>query len=407
MKESSRDKVIYSEIQKRLFYIIPEKWDSIYLYTSIIDVPNKKPIGEMYFYYIPKGIIKKKAVNGYEVPNLFNIDEETYSELITSLYNKIKELRDLYIESGRKPWSNITISIENFQFKIEYSFEELQKSKYSSYERHVIWRYNYLKSGLDSYSKKDRKIIDKYLVDDSPKPKTAVFVEGVYDKPVQSIIDYGKTLTVDEVMAQEEKQKKLEEQERIKEEKRKEKEAQKLQERMKRDSEKINNADNKEKEKEEISKKKRGRPPKIQEEVPEEIEMIDDLVEDDFDDFEEIDEEKLLEEARRQLEEEERIKEEARKKAEAEARKKAEAEARKKAEEEARKKAEEEARKKAEAEARAKALAEQKAKQEALRLAKLKAQEEARKKAEAEARAKALAEQKAKQEALRLAKLKA
>ena len=87
MKESSRDKVIYSEIQKRLFYIIPEKWDSIYLYTSIIDVPNKKPIGEMYFYYIPKGIIKKKAVNGYEVPNLFNIDEETYSELITSLYN--------------------------------------------------------------------------------------------------------------------------------------------------------------------------------------------------------------------------------------------------------------------------------------------------------------------------------
>jgi hypothetical protein len=32
------DKLIYSEIQKKLFYIIPERWESIYLYTSIMDV---------------------------------------------------------------------------------------------------------------------------------------------------------------------------------------------------------------------------------------------------------------------------------------------------------------------------------------------------------------------------------
>ena len=204
MKESSRDKVIYSEIQKRLFYIIPEKWDSIYLYTSIIDVPNKKPIGEMYFYYIPKGIIKKKAVNGYEVPNLFNIDEETYSELITSLYNKIKELRDLYIESGRKPWSNITISIENFQFKIEYSFEELQKSKYSSYERHVIWRYQYLDEDIETLSRKDRKIVESYqnFIKLNKPLKKEMYIEGVYKLPVKNIIEFEKTLTVEEAIAQ-------------------------------------------------------------------------------------------------------------------------------------------------------------------------------------------------------------
>ena len=37
------EKVIYSEIQKKLFYIIPERWESIYLYTSIVDVPGDKP----------------------------------------------------------------------------------------------------------------------------------------------------------------------------------------------------------------------------------------------------------------------------------------------------------------------------------------------------------------------------
>ena len=53
------EKVLYTEIQKKLFYIIPEKWESIFLYASVIDVPNsKKPVGEMYFYYLPKSIIK-------------------------------------------------------------------------------------------------------------------------------------------------------------------------------------------------------------------------------------------------------------------------------------------------------------------------------------------------------------
>ncbi len=59
----SEEKEIYAQIQRRLFYLIPEKWESIYLYASSVDMPNKRLNGEMYFYYFPKGIIKKKAVN--------------------------------------------------------------------------------------------------------------------------------------------------------------------------------------------------------------------------------------------------------------------------------------------------------------------------------------------------------
>ena len=105
------EKVLYSEIQKKLFYIIPEKWESIFLYASIIDVPNQKPVGEMYFYYLPKGIIRKKYVNGYEIPNLFNIEEEQYSKLITDVYNTIKLLREAFIKAKKRVWSNISISL--------------------------------------------------------------------------------------------------------------------------------------------------------------------------------------------------------------------------------------------------------------------------------------------------------
>lgn len=198
------EKILYSEIQKKLFYIIPEKWESIYLYASVIDMPNQKPVGEMYFYYLPKGIIKKKFVNGYEIPSIFNIDEEQYSKLITDVYNLIKLLREQKIQTRRKVWSNITISIENFKFKIEFDYEDLKKSEFDSYERHVIWRYNYLKEDSEILSRKDKKIIDKYLkYSEKQTPlKKDNYIESVYKLPVKNIIDFEKTLTVEEAIAQ-------------------------------------------------------------------------------------------------------------------------------------------------------------------------------------------------------------
>ena len=53
-----------------------------------------------------------------------------------------------FIDINEKAWSNITISIENFKFIVEYNYEDLANSAYTSYDRHIIWRYKYLKTGL-------------------------------------------------------------------------------------------------------------------------------------------------------------------------------------------------------------------------------------------------------------------
>ena len=204
MTNLPEEKVLYSEIQKKLFFIIPEKWESIFLYASIIDVPNQKPVGEMYFYYLPKGILRKKYVNGYEIPNLFNIEEEQYSKLIADVFNTIKSLRDSFRKSNKRVWSNISISIENFQFKVEFDYTNLLDSEYNSYERHIIWRYNYLKEDIELFSKKDKNIIEKYKSDiavNKPARKDMYF-EGMYRLPVKNIIDYEKTLTVEEAIEQ-------------------------------------------------------------------------------------------------------------------------------------------------------------------------------------------------------------
>lgn len=204
MAKIPEEKILYSEIQKRLFYIIPEKWESIYLFASVIDVPNKRPVGELYFYYFPKGIIKKKPVNCYEIPNAFNIDENEYINLITDLYNMIKKLRMICIKKKQKKWSSITISIENYQFKIEYNYFDLNQSKFDSYERHVIWRYIYLKPDFNLLGKEEKQIISRYIdaISTVKLPKKNVYVEGIYKQSVKNIVDFEKTLSVEEAIAQ-------------------------------------------------------------------------------------------------------------------------------------------------------------------------------------------------------------
>ena len=59
MIENSEIKGVYSEVQKQLFYLIPEKWDRIYLYASVLEKMEGLETGELFFYYFPKGILKK------------------------------------------------------------------------------------------------------------------------------------------------------------------------------------------------------------------------------------------------------------------------------------------------------------------------------------------------------------
>ena len=152
-------KVIFSELQKQLFYLIPEKWDRIYLYASVEEKIKGIETGELFFYYFPKGILKKNPVNVYEVPNKFNLNEDEYIKLVENLYYKIKEIREYFKEINHRLWHSVTIRIEGLKFEIEYNYEEINSAKYSDNERHIIWKYFNLNLPEEAFSSKERKLI--------------------------------------------------------------------------------------------------------------------------------------------------------------------------------------------------------------------------------------------------------
>ena len=190
LNHTKKIKDIYEEIQKELFYMIPEKWDKLYLYSCVMDMPKNVKTGELFFYYIPKGVLKKKPVNVYEIPNKFNLDENQYLKLVELLFNKIKQLREEFRKVDTEAWSNITLIIENSRVRVEYDYEDLKKSNFTSYERHIIWRFKYLGIGPEQVSKKDKEILKRFVLGAKTLTRKEIYQFGIYVKDVGNIIDY-------------------------------------------------------------------------------------------------------------------------------------------------------------------------------------------------------------------------
>lgn len=190
LKNTKNIRKLYEEIQRKIFYMIPEKWDEVYLYASVIDRLGALQTGELFFYYIPRGLLKRKPINVYEIPGKFNIDEQEYLKLVEILYRNIKELREEFKSSNQKVWSNLTIIIKRSKFRVEYNYENLQNSEYNNYEKHIIWRYKYLKQGIESCNKDERSILQRYLNGPKQLNTDETYEEGIYIKDIKNIVDY-------------------------------------------------------------------------------------------------------------------------------------------------------------------------------------------------------------------------
>ena len=191
--KNMRDK--YEKIQNYLFDLIKERWDEIYLYASIIDKSDSKSAGELFFYYIPKGLLKKKPINVYEVPKKFNINENEYLKIVDSLYDCIKSLREDFVDTEQDLWTNLTISIAHSRFKVEFYYNKISEEEYASYVRHIVWRYKYLHLGGEK--KEERKILEKYFDTKlSIEERKEEYQTGIYLKTANNVVGYDREIEV-------------------------------------------------------------------------------------------------------------------------------------------------------------------------------------------------------------------
>ena len=184
---------IYEDIQRMLYYMIPEKWDKLYLYASVLDEPDEEgKKGELFLYYIQKGIFKKRPINVYEIPARFNLDESQYLKLVELLYDKISDLKAEFVLENplEEMWTNLTISVHDLKFHVDYDYSNLNRSEFTSYERHIIWRYEYLGIGPEQVGKEEKKILEKYLLGPKTISRKEHYDSGIYIQDIENTVDF-------------------------------------------------------------------------------------------------------------------------------------------------------------------------------------------------------------------------
>lgn len=192
--ENANIRMFYDKIQKKLLQMIPEKWEKIYLYASVLRLENNKPKGEMFFYYFPKSILKRKPVNSYEIPIKFNLQETPFLQEMNSLYQLIEKLNIECRNQGKAPWNYITIKMENCKFVVEYECEPIITLEEMEAKR-IGWIYRNLKIPFDSLSKKEKQLLIQQL--GIEKTATNRYEEPMYKNFIKTKITYQKEETTD------------------------------------------------------------------------------------------------------------------------------------------------------------------------------------------------------------------
>lgn len=191
-------KSLHKEIQKNIIVMLPERYKKVCLYASVID-GKQLSNGEMFFYYFPSGILKKKPINVYEIPKLFDVEEEQYIKLERVLYESIKKLKRYCVTVEQNLWSNITIVMEETKYRVEYNYDDLINSEFDNYSRHLIWRYKYLDMPIESYTKKEREIIERYFDSEEYRnSETVLYEENIYEKQINKVTIYDSVETHDD-----------------------------------------------------------------------------------------------------------------------------------------------------------------------------------------------------------------
>lgn len=182
---------IHKEIQNNLLKMLPEKFKKICLFASVNESNDEIKKGEMFFYYFPAGILKKNPINVYEIPGMFNIDEEQYAKLESNLYESIKKLQNDYKSKDGKNWTNLTITIMDTKYIVEFNYDDLSKSEFDGFARHIIWRYKYLELPIESFNKDERMILKSYFnSQEFDNAINYIYQENIYEKPKITITSY-------------------------------------------------------------------------------------------------------------------------------------------------------------------------------------------------------------------------
>lgn len=152
---AGRDKELFGAIANKASEMIPDEWENIYLYGEVLSDSRV-----VYFYF--KRINSEEIIYSHDIPTKYNVDKRIYRSLLSELIKNVVELHDDYKLNHDNEWTNLTFTVEKTgRFNVNYNYDDVLDSKYSSWQRQIIWKYEVM--GIEPEPEDQKQIIEEYL----------------------------------------------------------------------------------------------------------------------------------------------------------------------------------------------------------------------------------------------------
>lgn len=115
--------------------ILPQEWKKVVFYAEVTDDSY-----EMFYYVFTSE--SNKPIQCYDLPDLYEIDENKIDAIFEELYKPLREERSSLAVEGKEPWTNYTLLLtDDGHFKVDYDFTSLEDGGYN-YRKD--WKHKYL-----------------------------------------------------------------------------------------------------------------------------------------------------------------------------------------------------------------------------------------------------------------------
>ncbi|MEI2664046.1 immunity protein YezG family protein [Rossellomorea sp. LJF3] len=130
---------LYEQIAQCVNNMIPVEWQEFYFNGEVKDKE-----GGVFFFFTPVDK-NESAVYSHDIPDLYQIDEDTYDEELHNLFELTVKLQQVFIENDQEPWFSVTLLVNDAgKLNVHFDYTNWHESEFGPTARIEYFEYKYL-----------------------------------------------------------------------------------------------------------------------------------------------------------------------------------------------------------------------------------------------------------------------
>ncbi|WP_241503613.1 immunity protein YezG family protein [Bacillus safensis] len=153
--ETKEMEILYKEIAEHIYEMIPVKWNTIWMYAEMLD----DSASALFYFTVPN---KEEYYYSHNIPEEFQVSEDTYDSLLINLQRKLRRLREDYAEVHSDKWTTVTIKLTSLgEMSKNFGYEDVYSLGIDHIQRRAVWEYETF--GFLPEDEEDKEAVLNYL----------------------------------------------------------------------------------------------------------------------------------------------------------------------------------------------------------------------------------------------------